>query len=178
MITIVTGGARSGKSEYAENIYAHTDDVCYIATAIVSDAEMHTRVELHRESRNQKWRTFEGYKNLDSAVGDEKNYLLDCMTVMASNIMFDISKDEEHFTRDLIKKIEDAIYLEMKKLIDKIKSEGKNLVIVTNEVGSSIVPENKIARNYRDIIGRTNRRVAELCDEAYLIVMGYEVKLK
>lgn len=100
------------------------------------------------------------------------------MTVMASNIMFDISKDEEHFTRELIKKIEDAIYFEMKKLIDKIKSEGKNLVIVTNEVGSSIVPENKIARNYRDIIGRTNRRVAELSDEAYLIVMGYEVKLK
>ena len=178
MITIVTGGARSGKSDFAESLYAHTDDVCYIATSIVADDEMENRVKLHRESRNQNWRTFEGYTDLHQALGTEANYLLDCMTILISNIMYDLSKDEEDLTADLIKKIEDKAYLEIANLIYEIREQNKNLVLVTNEVGSAIVPENKVARSYRDIVGRVNRRVAEICDRAYLIVMGYEVRLK
>lgn len=178
MITIVTGGARSGKSDYAESRYKDTDDVCYIATSIVTDEEMQDRVNMHRESRNQNWRTYEGYRDLHLALGDEENYLLDCMTILVSNIMYDLSKDEEVFSRELISEIEEKSYLEIANLIFEIRRQNKNLILVTNEVGASIVPESKVARAYRDIVGRVNRRVANICDEAYLIVMGYEVKLK
>ncbi len=101
MITLVTGGARSGKSTFAENIYKDKEDVVYIATSKIWDEEMKERVELHRKSRPSVWRTFEGNYNLKKAIDHEKYYLLDCITVMTSNIMFDISKDKEYIDYQL-----------------------------------------------------------------------------
>lgn len=178
MITIVTGGARSGKSSFAEDIYKDSLDVCYIATSIVSDDEMADRVKKHRQTRPSQWRTFEGFRNLKGALAGEENYLLDCLTVMTSNIMFDISKDEEKISPDMQDQIEDEIYSEIEELIIEVRKRNYNLVLVTNEVGSSIVPEHHISRVFRDIQGRVNQRVASLCDQAYLVALGYGVKLK
>ncbi|MDD7761441.1 MAG: bifunctional adenosylcobinamide kinase/adenosylcobinamide-phosphate guanylyltransferase [Ezakiella sp.] len=177
MITVVTGGARCGKSDYAEAIYKDTSDVCYIATSIITDDEMKERVRLHRERRNPSWRTYEAYKNIINAVGDEKNYLLDCVTLLISNIMFEICGNTE-INDELAKMTEKRAMNELTSLIYAIKKEDKNLVIVTNELGSGIVPENKISRYYRDIAGRVNRKITELADKAVLIVMGCEVVLK
>ena len=101
MITLVTGGARSGKSTFAESLYENDKDVVYIATAKALDDEMKERVKHHQNSRPKQWRTYEGNYNLSNAIRTEKNYLLDCITVLTSNIMYDMSKDEENINSQL-----------------------------------------------------------------------------
>lgn len=178
MITLVTGGARSGKSSFAESIYKDRKDVVYIATSKILDKEMEERVKLHRLNRPSYWRTFEDNYNLFNALGTEKNYLLDCITVLTSNIMFDITKDLEYIDYKVQKRVEDKVFSELHSLINKIREKNYNLVLVTNEVGYSLVPENHIARVFRDIQGRINQRIASLCDEVYLVCCGIPVKIK
>lgn len=178
MIYLITGGARSGKSSFAESIYKDKLDVVYIATSKVFDSEMEDRIKLHRESRPKVWRTYEGNYDLVNAVKEETNYLLDCITVLTSNIMYDISKGMERIDYITQKKIEDKIILEVESLINEIKPKGYNLVLVTNEVGDSIVPEHHVSRVFRDIQGRVNQRLAKISDEVYLVCCGIPVKIK
>lgn len=180
MIRLVTGGARSGKSKFAEEIYVtnFNRDVVYIATSKVMDIEMEERVKHHKDSRPTGWRTFEGNYNLTDAIGTEKYYLLDCITALISNIMYDISKDVEHIDYDMQSHIENTVMLEIKKLIDQIELKEYILTIVTNEVGNSIVPENHISRVFRDIQGRVNQQIAEMSDRVYLLCCGIPVKIK
>lgn len=178
MIRLVTGGARSGKSKFAENLFANYQDVCYIATSRVEDEEMRQRVALHREMRSSIWRTYEGNYDLSKAVGSERHYILDCLTVLTSNIMFDLAGEKDRIDRDLMKEIEECTMKEVSCLIRTIREFGGELTMVTNEVGMSIVPEHHISRVFRDIQGRVNQRVAELCDEVYLVVVGQKVRLK
>lgn len=175
---LVTGGARSGKSKFAESLYKDCENVVYIATSRVEDVEMGERVRLHIAKRPSHWRTFEGNYDLDLAVGDEKRYLLDCLTVLTSNIMFDLTKDLNHINIDIQEKVENRVVAEVTKLYKKIdKIEGK-LVLVTNELGYSLVPDNHIGRVFRDIQGRVNQRIASLSDEVYLVCCGIPVKIK
>jgi len=178
MIRLVTGGARSGKSRFAEELYMDKKDVVYIATSKVMDREMEERVKLHQQSRPMEWRTFEGNYNLSNAMGEEKNYLLDCVTVLTSNIMYDISKDIEYIGYDIQSDIENTVLLEIENLINEIKSKGYNLTLVTNEVGDSIVPEHHISRVFRDIQGRINQEIARMADQVYLVCCGIPVKIK
>ena len=178
MIYLITGGARSGKSTFAENLYKDKKDVVYIATSRVYDEEMNERIHLHKESRPQEWRTFEGNYNLDDSIEKEKNYILDCITVLSSNIMFDITKDIEYIDYQMQKKVEDKIISEINNLINEVRNKGYNLVLVTNEVGDSIVPEHHISRVFRDIQGRVNQKIAALSDEVYLVCCGIPVKIK
>jgi adenosylcobinamide kinase/adenosylcobinamide-phosphate guanylyltransferase len=178
MIVLVTGGARSGKSKFAESLYKDKEDVVYIATAKVYDEEMSDRVKLHQKSRPEIWRTYEGNYNLKEAVEMEKNYLLDCITVLTSNIMFDISKDTERIDHEMQSLIEEKVLEEIKLLIDEANRKNYNLTIVTNEIGDSIVPEHHISRVFRDIQGRVNQRIAMLSDSVYLVCCGIPVKIK
>lgn len=178
MIYLITGGARSGKSTFAESLYNDKLDVVYIATSRVYDDEMEERVKLHRKSRPQEWRTFEGNYNLLDAIGEEGNYLLDCITVMSSNIMFDITKDAEYIDYEMQKEIEETILNEIRSLVDVIKENEDNLILVTNEVGSSIVPDNHIARVFRDIQGRVNQQVAAMANHVYMVCCGIPVRIK
>lgn len=178
MIYLVTGGARSGKSSYAESIYKDKKDVVYMATSKIFDQEMEERVTQHRESRPSEWRTYEGNYDLYKAVKSEENYLLDCLTLLTSNIMYDLSKDIDYIDFSLQKKIEDKIVFEIDKLINEINSRDYNLVLVTNEVGDSIVPEHHLSRVFRDIQGRVNQRVASLANKVYLVCCGIPVEIK
>ncbi|WP_353092639.1 bifunctional adenosylcobinamide kinase/adenosylcobinamide-phosphate guanylyltransferase [Tissierella praeacuta] len=178
MIALVTGGARSGKSRFAESLYKDRKDVVYIATSKIADDEMKERVKLHQNSRPMEWRTYEGNYNIKNAIGEERNYLLDCITVLTSNIMFDISKDIEYINYDMQREIENTVVLEMENLIKEIRLKDYNLILVTNEVGDSIVPEHHISRVFRDIQGRVNQRLASLVDEVYLVCCGIPVKIK
>lgn len=178
MVILVTGGARSGKSSFAEAFYKDKNDVVYIATTRVEDEEMKQRVHLHKSSRPQIWRTFEGTYGLEASVGSEKNYLLDCLTILTSNIMFDISKDMNFIDAVTQTNIENSVFNEIQSLVKRIKEMELNLVMVTNEVGCSLVPENHIGRVYRDIIGRVNQRVARIVDEVYAVFCGIPLKLK
>lgn len=177
-IILITGGARSGKSSFAESLYKDFNNVVYIATSRINDDEMRERVKLHRNSRPSIWRTFEGNYNLCNCIGEEKNYLLDCITVLTSNIMFDITENMEIIPFEVQKRVEDTVTNEISSLINEMKNRNFNLVMVTNEIGSSIVPENYIARVYRDIAGRINQRIAKLSDEVYLVTCGIPLKIK
>lgn len=175
---LVTGGARSGKSNFAESLYLGYKNVVYIATSRIEDKEMHERVIVHQNSRPTEWRTFEGTYDLDSALGAEKKYLLDCLTVLTSNTMYDLSKDLEYIDVEVQKKIEDTIVAEILKLHKKVEEVDGELVIVTNELGYSLVPDNHIGRVFRDIQGRVNQRVASSSEDVYLVCCGIAVKIK
>ncbi|MDI6617072.1 MAG: bifunctional adenosylcobinamide kinase/adenosylcobinamide-phosphate guanylyltransferase [Clostridiales bacterium] len=175
---LVTGGARSGKSSFAESIYNGKTDVVYIATSKVTDREMEERVKLHRKQRPKDWITYEGYHNIDDAVKGSRNYILDCLTVMTSNIMFEYTKDCQVITHLMQKEVEDSVVGEIERLMDRVRLIDGNIVMVTNEVGYGIVPDNHIARVFRDISGRVNRRVAAMCSEVYLVCCGIPVRIK
>ncbi len=177
-IVLVTGGARSGKSSFAQSLYKGYKDVVYIATSKICDDEMEERVRLHRTFRPSEWRTFEGNYDLCDCIGDEKNYILDCITVLTSNIMFDITKNMDKLSFKIQKKVEDTVMNEIGSLVDKIRDKNFNLVMVTNEVGCSIVPENHVARAYRDIAGRVNQKIAGLSDEVYIVTCGIPLRIK
>ncbi|MFA5576342.1 MAG: bifunctional adenosylcobinamide kinase/adenosylcobinamide-phosphate guanylyltransferase [Tissierellaceae bacterium] len=178
MITLITGGARSGKSSYAESLYKDKKDVVYMATSKVLDDEMAERVKLHQSSRPREWRTYEGNYDLQEALGDEGNYLLDCITVLTSNIMYDISKDLDYIGYEVQERIENTVVTELENLINSVNERAYNLILVTNEVGYSIVPEHHISRVFRDIQGRVNQRIAALADEVYLVCCGIPVTIK
>ncbi len=178
MVRLISGGARSGKSRFAEKLYGDLEDVVYIATSKITDKEMEERVALHRESRPSLWRTFEGSHGLTEAIGSERYYLLDCVTVLISNIMFEKTKDKEYIDSVLQKEVESAIMDELRALIDEINNVGYTLTLVTNEVGLGIVPENHLARVFRDIQGRINQQLGQLSDEVYLVCCGIPVKIK
>lgn len=177
MISIVTGGARSGKSEFAESLIK--GDAIYIATAENFDDEMDLRIKKHvkrREESSINWRTVECLKKFDGLSGDEKYLLFDSLGVFISNIMF--SKTADDLTDESIEETILEVRKELEHLLDWARKNDKELVIVTDEVGMSIIPESKVARVYRDLIGTINKEVAAKCDRAYLVCMGIEVRLK
>lgn len=177
MISIVTGGARSGKSEFAESLIK--GDAIYIATAENYDDEMDLRIKKHVKRRDEsgiKWRTVECLKNFDGLSGEEKYVLFDSLGVFVSNIMF--SKTADDLSGKSIEETILVVRKELEKLLDWARENDKELVIVTDEVGMSIIPESKVARVYRDLIGTINKEVAAKCDRAYFVCMGLEVRLK
>ena len=177
MISIVTGGARSGKSEFAESLIK--GDAIYIATAENFDDEMDLRIKKHvkrREESSINWRTVECLKNFDGLSGGEKYVLFDSLGVFISNIMF--SKTADDLSDESIEETILELRKELEHLLDWARENGKELVIVTDEVGMSIIPESKVARVYRDLIGTINKEVAAKCDRAYFVCMGIEVRLK
>lgn len=179
-VVLVTGGSRSGKSSFAEELLKDKDDVLYIATSIVTDEEMEDRVKKHRERRNSSWETYEGYFNLDKAIenSDKKYILLDCITIMTTNIMFKDEKDLEKVSMEEIDKITGNIKKEFDKLIAKVREEDKTIIMVTNEVGLGLVPSYKIGRIFRDIAGFVNQHIGKKADEIYLVCCGQPMKIK
>ncbi|GAA0730813.1 bifunctional adenosylcobinamide kinase/adenosylcobinamide-phosphate guanylyltransferase [Clostridium malenominatum] len=179
-IILVTGGARSGKSSFAENLLKDKEDVLYIATSIFSDEEMKDRVKKHRERRNPNWETYEGYMDLHKALEKtKKNYvLLDCVTIMTTNIMFSGNRDLEEMTMDEIDQITIKIKDEFTKFINKGIELDKTIVMVTNEVGWGVVPPTKLGRIFRDVAGFVNQYIGSLSHEVYLVCCGQPLKIK
>ena len=177
-IILVTGGARSGKSTFAEKLSnkINDDKKVYIATAQILDDEMAHRVKMHKSRRNESWVTIESPFNAEIAIkkaADISNLILfDCLTIYISNILCKFENFEEMSKIDI----------EMKNDIDKLIGAAKNfngtIIFVTNEVGGGIVPENKLARIFRDFSGIINQRIAKIADEVYLVVAGFAVDIK
>jgi len=181
---LITGGARSGKSSYAEKLAKELgSSILYIATSIPFDEEMKNRVKKHRESRPSGWDTYEGYRNLGRVIsekgGEYNGILIDCITVMITNLLLEypgIDRDNAGF-EDFID-AEKAIREELEALLKGIRKSEANVIMVTNELGSGIVPENLLGRAFRDIAGRMNQYIAGQCDEVFLTVCGLPLKLK
>lgn len=183
-ITLVTGGARSGKSSFAEKLVVDFGEkIAYIATAIPFDEGMKDRIKKHRESRPDYWTTYEIYKDVYKYIGEisEKHdtILLDCLTILVTNLMFEDSEiNWDDISRDKIDKIEREIREQIELLIKEIRAKKMNCVLVTNELGMGIVPENRLSRIFRDIAGRINQFMAANADEVYFVVSGIPMKIK
>ncbi len=183
-ITYVTGGARSGKSTFAEKYVVESKlPKIYVATAIPFDNEMKLRVEKHREQRGSQWLTIEGYRDLGEKlrgnIGEEKIVLLDCLTNMVSNLMImEREYDWDNISKEDLHNLEEDIREEVEAILRYIDESDIELVVVSNELGMGLVPPYALGRHFRDIAGRMNQMIAERAQEAYLIVSGLPVRLK
>lgn len=179
-IVLITGGARSGKSSYSEGLLQGTDDVLYLATAIRTDEEMEERIRHHINSRNPNWITHEGFHHLDQAItGCDLSYvLLDCVTNMVSNLMFDLSADPEILSIAEGEKLFERIKDEFLKLIRAVRESDKTLILVSNEVGMGLISEYKLGRMFVDYAGFINQMLAREADEVYFMVSGLPLVLK
>lgn len=181
---LITGGARSGKSSYAEKLARELEgNVLYIATSIPFDEEMKNRVKKHRESRPSEWNTYEGFRGLGRVIsekgGQYKGILLDCVTVMVTNLLLEYPGiDYENASYEDFEVVERAINEEIEELLKGVSQADATVIMVTNELGSGIVPENLLGRVFRDIAGRVNQHIAEHCDEVFITVCGLPLKLK
>ncbi len=181
---LITGGARSGKSRLAEEKAKEMGEkIVYLATAIAFDEGMKDRIKKHREDRPKEWTTIERYRRFyklkdNDGFCDADTILLDCMTLMVSNLLFESNVAFDVAQMDEIDKVEMAIFKEIEILLDEIEKHDKNLIIVTNEVGMGLVPSYRLGSIFRDIAGRVNQYLAKRADEVYLTVSGIPVKIK
>lgn len=184
----VLGGARSGKSSFAEK-RAHElanergAHVLYIATAIAFDEDMKDRIKKHQATRPGHWHTVEQFKGFHILAdhGDFKKseiILIDCMTLMVSNLLLQYEVDFDHVKRSVIDEIEVAITKEVDELLQVCKTHHKTLILVANEVGLGVVPAYRLGNIFRDIAGRINQRLASESDEVYFLASGLPLKLK
>lgn len=179
-IYLILGGARSGKSRLAQELALTLGEqnVNYLATAEVSDPEMGKRIELHRQDRPQSWKTWEGLPSrlADDIAEMKGTCLLDCMTVFLSRLSLADpaveSDDEEAWL-----KAEAGIRSEVKRIVENALSLD-SLIIVSNEVGFSLVPPYRLGRRFRDLQGRVNQDLASRADGVALVVAGLPLWLK
>ena len=191
-IVLVTGGARSGKSAFAEEQLADRERVCYIATGLPrgEDPEWQERIRLHQERRPASWTTQEQYAGLADWLREQSHpvYLLDCATLLTSNRLFDLIAQhfpdkleltEEHFlSRQEQSFLLQLLEEEWQELLSAIHQTDAECWIVTDEVGLGIIPETRLGRFFRDVQGKINQLIAKEASEAYLVICGLAQQLK
>lgn len=170
-ITLLTGGARSGKSSYAIKLASsYTGKKAFIATATAFDDEMKTRIINHQSERQNTFETIEEPVNISSIIKNlSKNYsviVIDCLTVWIGNLFYTCQDNEKE------------ILSHVNEFVEALKQSECDVIIVTNEVGWGIVPENKMARSYRDIAGFTNQAIAAIAQNVMLFCSGIPVVIK
>lgn len=168
--TFIFGGVRSGKSGMAVNLAKSLNKkTALIATAAFTDEEMEKRIALHKRSRPESWKVIEEGTDLKQAILELQStcevILIDCLGIYVSNLM------EKNLGEDLINK-------EINTLIDEILKTKAHVIVVSNDVGSGIVPDNKLARDFRDFLGLTNQRMAQKADKVIFMQVGIPVVLK
>lgn len=175
-LIVVTGGARSGKSLFAEEyLTSCSGRKAYVATAQILDEEMKERVAEHRRRRPEDWQTLEISSGLSAAfpavLEQADAVLVDCLTLYLSNYLFahETAGDEE---------ILQGVLQEMENIVGAVRqTEDKTVIFVTNELGCGIVPMSHISRLYRDVVGKVNQYAAGQADEVYWTVCGIPVEL-
>jgi adenosylcobinamide kinase/adenosylcobinamide-phosphate guanylyltransferase len=174
----VTGGARSGKSRFAERLAAATDrEVVYIATMEPLDAELVERVAAHRASRPAAWATVEAPLDLVgalSAAAPAACVLIDCLSLWVSNRLGPLG-DAPSATA--LAGLERALAVEVERLIEAVRRRETPTIVVTNEVGGGLVPAYPLGRAYRDLLGRVNQHASIAADRAWLLVAGRPLEL-
>jgi adenosylcobinamide kinase / adenosylcobinamide-phosphate guanylyltransferase len=169
-VTLVLGGARSGKSRYAQQIASRFERITFIATARPSDPEMRRKISQHRRERPCKWRTIEAPLNLGNAIDLESRHadmvLVDCLTVFVANFM----SARNGARKDTRKDIE--------QVLSAIRMSKASILVVSNEVGSGVVPSYRSGRIFRDLLGQLNQQVAEIADKVVVMVAGVAVTVK
>ncbi len=168
-IVLVGGGARSGKSRFALDYAASRyERLALLATARADDDEMRERIRRHRQARGPRWTTIEEPVEITAAIERQARHfdavVVDCLTLWLSNVLLDPARGATAELAGL------EVYLKSR--------QGPPIVLVTNEVGCGIVPENALAREYRDLAGAMNQKLARLADEVYWMVFGVPLTVK
>jgi adenosylcobinamide kinase/adenosylcobinamide-phosphate guanylyltransferase len=169
-IVLLLGGVRSGKSTYAQELAKRGQHVAFLATAEAGDDEMRLRIDRHRRERPAAWTTFEVPVALEDVLrqcnGQFDTVLIDCLTVWTANLM-------EHYRQDA-----GLVLAHADRLAGLLRRASGSVILVSNEVGSGIVPDNELARNYRDLLGGINQRIAAAADEVILMIAGCPLVIK
>jgi adenosylcobinamide kinase/adenosylcobinamide-phosphate guanylyltransferase len=176
-IILVTGGARSGKSDIALRLAEKCgNDIVFVATAQAGDEDMRMRIEAHKSARSVLWKTIEAPvsigKSLSLVSTDTDAVILDCLTMLVSNILLAQGEEPDE------KALDESVRAEIDSLIAECARLGCTLIIVTNETGMGIVPEYRLARIFRDSLGRANKYIASKADKVLLMVAGLAVDVK
>ena len=176
LITLILGGARSGKSSYAEKMVSKLgSSVLYIATAEAGDTEMAARIAVHRQARPDQWQLLEAPRFVGEALtrlpARPDVLLLDCLTLLISNIVISL----EHQSQQ---EIERAVLTEVEAILAAHKKLNVPLVVVSNEVGLGVVPAYSLGRVYRDVLGRANQYLASQADCVLFMVAGLPMIVK
>lgn len=169
-IIFITGAARSGKSQFALGLgQGYPGSKAYLATAQALDEEMTERIRRHQMNRGPHWQTLEEPLRIAATVkthGDRFGLILiDCLTLWLSNALMAGWEEE-------------ALMAETERLLESARRSAASLILIGNEVGWGIVPENALARSFRDLSGRIHQRIAQEADEVYLLVCGIPQKIK
>jgi adenosylcobinamide kinase / adenosylcobinamide-phosphate guanylyltransferase len=169
-VTLVLGGARSGKSRYAQQLAEQSRDVVFIATARASDEEMRAKIERHREDRPKEWSTIEEPLDLPKVLAEHQLasevIVVDCLTIFAANLLEAAGEGSN------------AIERRVEALCEALRTAQCNVVLVSNEVGSGVVPPYPVGRRFRDLLGEINQKVARVADDVVLMVAGLPLALK
>jgi adenosylcobinamide kinase / adenosylcobinamide-phosphate guanylyltransferase len=188
-LTLILGGARSGKSTLAEKMARELggDSVLYVATSESKDDEMRRRVTKHRAERPPAWGTLEASRNVAQALRQERSaarvVLLDCMTFLVANHLMDAAAPKDDPFDDpsadpFDVRIEADVVAEVDALVAYVRESEVEMLVVSNEVGLGVVPPYELGRAYRDILGRANQILARHADEVQLLVAGIPLKVK
>jgi adenosylcobinamide kinase/adenosylcobinamide-phosphate guanylyltransferase len=174
MLTFIIGGARSGKTALAQSLCRPESRAVYLATLRAEDDEMRQRIRRHRSTRPTEWSTIEEPLAIASAVrrasSEFDSIVLDCLTLWLSNFCWEHRAcDAEELERRVLAEAEDLV---------RACDGACHLIVVSNEVGCGIVPENAVARVFRDLQGFVNQRVARAADEVWQTVAGIPVRIK
>jgi adenosylcobinamide kinase/adenosylcobinamide-phosphate guanylyltransferase len=177
---LVLGGARSGKSQFAQDLARRTADrVLFVATAEPLDEEMRQRIVDHQRGRPQHWQTLEAPVNVGAKIaenlGEAELVVVDCITLLASNLL---TKGHTEFENIDFVAAEKQMIAEIEGIITCMGRASAGFIIVSNEVGLGLVPGTPLERAYRDILGRANQLLAKGVDEVYLLVAGIPIEIK
>jgi len=168
-ITFITGGARSGKSRYALALARDYATKAFVATAEPLDDEMRVRIARHKRDRDPAFTTVEAPRDVAAALAalpaDMEGAVIDCLTVWLSNLLQEYGPDA-------------TTYPELERFLELLAAPPCDLIVVSNEVGMGIVPDNAMARHFRDLAGSVNEKVAALSDRVILMVSGLPLVLK
>jgi adenosylcobinamide kinase / adenosylcobinamide-phosphate guanylyltransferase len=170
----IIGGARAGKSRYAQKLATEIGGkVLFVATAEAKDEDMRLRIEGHKKSRPANWDTLEAPVKVGKAISEYEGecpvVVIDCITMLVSNVILQTGDESS---------IESEVSKEIDALIEVMASKSSVFILVSNEVGLGIVPDNELARNYRDCLGRINQLIAQNADEVHWLIAGIPVKIK
>lgn len=182
-LCLILGGARAGKSTYAEQLVTgYGPRVVYIATAEAKDKEMRARAEAHRARRPTTWTTLEAPTDIGAALlslrPSADAILLDCLTLLVTNLVLRHSGEEEMVDPAVEEAADASVAAEIEAMLMAQARLDLPLVVVSNEVGLGLVPPYPLGRLYRDVLGRANQQLAAAADRVYLVVAGLPMTLK
>lgn len=178
---LLIGGARSGKSSYAEELARQIGgEVLFVVTAEARDEEMHRRIEVHKKSRPAHWHTMEAPCRVGECIASDIRQfnviVLDCITLLVNNVLCQHMAIQGEDVDEKI--VEQDVKSEINAIIDCLPKSPGTFIMVTNEVGEGIIPLGASTRIYRDVLGRANQMLARAVDEVYLMVAGIPLRVK